>query len=50
MKKEYIKPNMEIVNADSEVSMMSSSFSEVTQEPQRPDATEHRGSWGNLWD
>lgn len=50
MKKEYIKPNMEIVNADSEVTMMSSSYSGVTDTPQRPDATEHRGSWGNLWD
>lgn len=49
MKKEYIKPNLVIVNACFEVTMMSSSYSGVTDTPLRPDAIERRDFWEDPW-
>ena len=50
MKKEYIKPQIEIVAFETNCTLMASSHLGVTDKPSEPDAQKRRDdSWGNLW-
>ena len=54
MKKEYLKPEAEVLEMEASTTMMTGSDGLVDtgmgETPSTPDAREHRGSWGNLWD
>jgi hypothetical protein len=54
MKKMYVKPEIEIIQFESEIYMFTSSDLEGTEtggdkEGGSADANRHRGEWGNLW-
>ncbi len=50
MKKEYIKPECEVVEMDSNTPLMADSVTTgFNPTPSEPDAIARRGEWGNLW-
>lgn len=54
MKKKYQKPEIELVEFDQEVYMVSLSLEGVGDKTEEDsdvgaDANRHRGEWGNLW-
>ena len=52
MKNEYLKPELEVLDIELDIMMMTGSSvdTELGDTPSNPDATGRRGSWGNLWD
>ena len=50
-KKEYIAPACEVIEMETNVSMMALSFEEGEEwgDGETQDANRHRGEWGNLW-
>ena len=58
MKKEYVKPEMVVEQFMAELAFLDASGSQTevggggSERPGggRPDANEHRGGWGDLWD
>ena len=51
-KKAYITPEMEVMNVETEVMMLTASF-EVDEEGRdnvTTDSRGRRGTWGNLWE
>ena len=54
MKKEYVKPEIEVIDLDVSTVLMSQSQDKVDtglgNTPSDPDATGRRGTWGNLWE
>lgn len=52
MKKDYLKPEIEVLDIEVSTVMMIGSIidSEMGDEPSIPDARRRRGTWGNLWE
>ena len=52
MKKEYLKPEAEVLEMEASTTMMigSSVDTEMGDTPSTPDVRGHRGTWGNLWE
>ena len=51
-KKEYIKPEVEVIDIDSVQMLCASNQFDITDTPTDNDAVmsnRHRGTWGNLW-
>ena len=51
MKKNYLRPEAEILDIEVGVIMLDNSISEGedNQDPGPGDAGNHRGDWGNIW-
>ena len=50
MKKEYIKPEVDIVDVELSSMISTSGLGEGDGESDNFDANDRRGDWGNLWD
>ena len=54
MKKEYVKPEIEVIDLEASTVLMSLSQDKVDtgfgDTPSDPDAPGRRGTWGNLWE
>ena len=52
MKKDYLKPEIEVLDIEVSTVMMTGSIidTEMGDEPSVPDAPIRRGSWGNRWE
>lgn len=52
MKKDYLKPEIEVLDIEVSTVMMTGSIidTEMGTEPSVPDANRRRGTWGNRWE
>ena len=49
MKKTYMTPEMEVVNIEAEVLMLTVSGNTEADADTEQNASDRRGTWGNLW-